>query len=314
MITSADEGSPAAAASTQQSHPASPMLPVALLLLVAAVSADIDVDVSVDWDSEIIRTRTAVSPRAALDHSPHLATHAATTSSTGAPRRADRRLDRCRTHWQATVEVDVMPFLGRTQEGGSFNAYAGTPRACVLVCGICTDTADVIATALRARGYCRRLARSQILRSARQPRLGVRPLCAMCVSSLAKRSAALLPLPCAATSWLNPPPPPLPPLSGYPNPRVVVPELTPVDCTKDKPATNWNSTLFDGIMRDFMHAVCGPNAESGECKLSVVQQLSTMPSWMYKGGYCQDASPSCLPLDPWDTTDPFNAYAAGKGK
>jgi hypothetical protein len=95
---------------------------------------------------------------------------------------------------------------------------------------------------------------------------------------------------------------------------VVVPELTPVDCTKDKPATNWNSTLFDGIMRDFMHAVCGPNAESGECKLSVVQQLSTMPSWMYKGGYCQDASPSCLPLDPWDTTDPFNAYAAGKGK
>eukprot|EP01046_Picozoa_sp_COSAG06_P007007 COSAG06_NODE_336_length_17272_cov_50.456647_15_plen_32_part_00 len=28
-----------------------------------------------------------------------------------------------------------MPFLGRTQEGGSFNAYAGTPRACVFVCG-----------------------------------------------------------------------------------------------------------------------------------------------------------------------------------
>ncbi len=60
--------------------------------------------------------------------------------------------------------------------------------------------------------------------------------------------------------------------------------------------------------------VCGPNAESGECKLSVVQQLSTMPSWMYKGGYCQDASPSCLPLDPWDTTDPFNAYASGNGE
>ena len=67
----------------------------------------------------------------------------------------------------------------------------------------------------------------------------------------------------------------------FPNPRVVVTELTPSDCTPSAPATNWNSTLFDGIMRDFMAAVCGPNAVRGDCKLSVVQQLSTMPSWMY---------------------------------
>ena len=51
----------------------------------------------------------------------------------------------------------------------------------------------------------------------------------------------------------------------FPNPRVVVNELTPSDCTKDKPATNWNSTLFDSIMADFMAAVCGPNAAAGEC-------------------------------------------------
>ena len=30
----------------------------------------------------------------------------------------------------------------------------------------------------------------------------------------------------------------------FPNPRVVVTELTPSDCTATKPATNWNSTLF----------------------------------------------------------------------
>ena len=100
----------------------------------------------------------------------------------------------------------------------------------------------------------------------------------------------------------------------FPNPRVVVPELTPHVCTKDKPATNWNSTLFDGIVGDFMAAVCGPNAAKGECKLSVVQQLSTMPSWMYEGGYCQDADPSCLPLageGAWNTTNPFSAYSNG---
>ena len=77
----------------------------------------------------------------------------------------------------ATIEVDVMPFLGRTDYGGSFNAYY---------------------EALSNLG-------SQYVRYA---------------------------------PW-------------FPNPRVVVTELTPSDCTPSAPATNWNSTLFDGIMRDF---------------------------------------------------------------
>ena len=140
------------------------------------------------------------------------------------------------THTAATVEVDVMPFLGRADWGGPFNAYY---------------------EALANLG-------SEFVRYA---------------------------------PW-------------FPNPRVVVPELKPSDCTKTKPATNWNSTYFDGIMRDFMAAVCGPDAVSGACKLSVVQQLSTMPSWMYKGGYCQDPD-GCLPDYPWNTTDPFSAYAGG---
>ena len=31
-------------------------------------------------------------------------------------------------------------------------------------------------------------------------------------------------------------------------------------------------------------AVCGPDAVRGKCTHSVVQQLSTMPAWMYEGG------------------------------
>jgi hypothetical protein len=37
-----------------------------------------------------------------------------------------------------------------------------------------------------------------------------------------------------------------------------------------------------------MAAVCGPDAAAGGCERSVVQQLSTMPSYMYKGGDCPD--------------------------
>ena len=44
-------------------------------------------------------------------------------------------------------------------------------------------------------------------------------------------------------------------------------------------------TFFDQLMKDFMTAVCGEGAEAGSCaRLSVIQQLSTMPSWMYVGG------------------------------
>jgi hypothetical protein len=70
-----------------------------------------------------------------------------------------------------------------------------------------------------------------------------------------------------------------------PNPRLVVPELIPPNCTASEPATNWNSTFFDQLMKDFMTAVCGEGAASGQCaRLSVIMQLSTMPSWMYVGG------------------------------
>ena len=92
----------------------------------------------------------------------------------------------------------------------------------------------------------------------------------------------------------------------FPNPRAVVTELTPSDCTEDKPATNWNSTVFDGIMSDFMGAVCGPNAALGACKLSVIQQLSTFPAWMFTDGFDGE-----LPTDPWNTTDPFDKYGKG---
>ncbi len=81
----------------------------------------------------------------------------------------------------STVEVDVMPFLGRTPEGGPFEAYFEA------------------------------------------------------LSNLGSDFVRFAP-------W-------------YPYPRVVVTELTPPDCTTTTPATNWNSTLFDGIVRDFMAAV-----------------------------------------------------------
>ena len=94
----------------------------------------------------------------------------------------------------------------------------------------------------------------------------------------------------------------------FPNPKVVVTELTPPNCNATHPATNWNSKLFDGVMRDFFAAVCGPNAAAGECKRSVVQQLSTMPAWMYVDGYDYTK----LPSEPWNTTNPFDVYTAGK--
>jgi hypothetical protein len=95
--------------------------------------------------------------------------------------------------------------------------------------------------------------------------------------------------------------------TGYPYPQVVVTELTPPDCTATKPATNWNSTLFDGIMRDFMSAVCGADAVHGSCTHSVAQQLSTMPDWLYK-----DAFPipnGTIPPDPWQ----YNSFCGYDG-
>lgn len=79
------------------------------------------------------------------------------------------------------------------------------------------------------------------------------------------------------------------PWLGYP--RVVVPELEKTKCQ----GSEFNSTLMDGIMADFMTAVCGPKAAEGECGLSVSQQISTMPAWLYQGG----TNMSTVPADPW---------------
>ena len=136
------------------------------------------------------------------------------------------------TQTAATVEVDVMPFLGEADWGGPFEAYK---------------------------------------------------------SALGKLDSEFV----RFAPW-------------FANPRVVVPELTPHVCTATHPSTNWNSTYFDGVMKDFMEAVCGPDAAKGTCTHSVVQQLSTMPEYMYVGG---DTNP--LPTYPWNTTDPFDAYKAG---
>ena len=96
-----------------------------------------------------------------------------------------------------------------------------------------------------------------------------------------------------------------------PNPRLTVAELTPSDCTATRPATNWNSTLMDQITADFMTAVCGPGAAAGTCDKSVVTQISTMPSYLYVKGWCPNASASCLPENPYNTTLPNNLYVTG---
>ena len=63
---------------------------------------------------------------------------------------------------------------------------------------------------------------------------------------------------------------------------------------------------------------CGPDAVSGACEKSVVQQLSTMPAWLYRGGLCypyladkKEYKSDCLPAYPWNTTENFALYQAG---
>ena len=95
----------------------------------------------------------------------------------------------------------------------------------------------------------------------------------------------------------------------YAYPKVVVTELHPPDCSKGGRGSSWNSTLLDGIVADFMLAVCGPRAADGVCDsgLSVVPQLSTMPDWMYASdGKNRTAS---IPDDPWTfPSDGFGYY------
>ena len=94
----------------------------------------------------------------------------------------------------------------------------------------------------------------------------------------------------------------------FPYPFVVVTELDPPDCNATSPATNWNSTLSDGVTRDFMAAVCGEDAATGRCAHSVAAHAATMPVWLYKGAY--PVPPGALNPDPWEYNT-FDAYNRG---
>ena len=159
---------------------------------------------------------------------------AATAADTGAATvTIDWSHERLKTRTAATIEVDVMPFLGQTTFGGPFDAYH---------------------------------------------------------KAMAELDAEYV----RFAPWT-------------PNPRVTVPELTAPDCNASSPATNWNSTLLDGVMADFFSAVCGEGAAQGACRRSVIMQLSTMPSWMYIDG--MDLKD--VPADPWVPTLHHKDYADG---
>ena len=59
----------------------------------------------------------------------------------------------------------------------------------------------------------------------------------------------------------------------FPNPRLVVAELEPHDCSRNY--SSWNVTLLDQIYADFAKAVGNH---------SVAMQLSTLPSWLFTDG------------------------------
>lgn len=91
----------------------------------------------------------------------------------------------------------------------------------------------------------------------------------------------------------------------FPYPQVAVPELYETDCTPGGRGSSWNSTLLDGVLADFMLAVCGPLAAQGQChnNKSVVPLLSTMPSWLYVGALNYTAT-----KDPWAYPRGFGMY------
>ena len=143
------------------------------------------------------------------------------------------------THTAATFEVDVMPHLARTPEGGPFDAY---------------------------REALQNLGASYVRFS----------------------------------PWLV-------------YPRVVVPELTQaVGCE----GANWNSSLLDPVVDDFMVAVCGPAAAEGVCEhpvgYSVAPQLSTMPEWLFvPDGHNRTAD---FPADPWHWVAGHVEHYAASGR
>eukprot|EP01051_Picozoa_sp_SAG22_P002891 SAG22_NODE_134_length_18372_cov_33.054944_11_plen_673_part_00 len=95
-------------------------------------------------------------------------------------------------------------------------------------------------------------------------------------------------------------------LPWFPNPKAVVTELQPPDCTEDTAAANWDSRVLDQVMSDFMTAICGYDAAAGKCTKagSVAMQLSTIPAWMLIGG----CNASELASNPWNTSCPMGAY------
>jgi hypothetical protein len=91
----------------------------------------------------------------------------------------------------------------------------------------------------------------------------------------------------------------------FPYWQVAVLELQEPDCRTGQHVSSWNSTMLDGVLADFMLAVCGPRAAEGECtgNRSVIPQLSTMPAWLYV-----NASNFSFIGDPWAYSRGFSEY------
>jgi hypothetical protein len=91
----------------------------------------------------------------------------------------------------------------------------------------------------------------------------------------------------------------------FPYWQVAVLELQEADCRTGGRGSSWNSTLLEGVLADFMLAVCGPHAAKGECanNRSVIPQLSTMASWLYEG-----AKNYAFIGDPWSYPRGFSEY------
>ena len=124
----------------------------------------------------------------------------------------------------ATIEVDVMPFLSRDLWGGPFD------------------------------GCERPLRYTDLLPPASPfPPRGSLPRCCSRVAAAVSFAATAFLSDYTALSNLGAEFVRFAPWS--PDPRAVVLELSPSDCTNEKPATNFNSTVYDAITRDFMEAV-----------------------------------------------------------
>ena len=123
------------------------------------------------------------------------------------------------TRTAATIEVDVMPFLSRDEWGGPFDGCTGLFMAYRLLPPAAAAATAAAAAAAAARADYQRLSSPLSLLRADYTAL----------SNLGAEFVRFAP-------W-------------NPDPRAVVLELRPSDCTKDKPSTNFNSTVSDAITR-----------------------------------------------------------------